>query len=134
MTASDITTAALSLVGTPFHPQGRLPGVGLDCIGVMVCTAILSGMKIKDRTSYPLRPNGELMQEMDARLIRVRGEMREGDVLVMSFGGEPHHVAMYISGNRIVHAYTGVRKCVVQEFTKQWQSAVRAVYRFPEVV
>ncbi len=133
MTPSDITAAALSLVGTRFHPQGRLPGVGLDCIGVMVCTAVLSGMQIKDRTVYPLRPNGELMQELDARLIRVRGEMQEGDVLVMSFGGEPHHVAMYISENRIVHAYTGVRKCVVQPFTGHWKSAVRAVYRFPEV-
>ena len=30
---------ARGYVGTPFHHAGRLPGVGLDCIGVPVCAA-----------------------------------------------------------------------------------------------
>lgn len=133
VTPALITSAALSLVGTPFHAQGRLPGVGLDCIGVVACVAKLCGLPVQDRVAYPLRPNGELRGELDARLIRVSGEAQEGNVLMMAFDSEPHHVAVLISGNRIVHAYASVRRCVVQDYTDHWRSKVRAVYSFPGV-
>jgi cell wall-associated NlpC family hydrolase len=133
MTPAQITAAALSMVDTPFHAQGRLPGVGLDCIGVMVCAALACGIPIKDRTDYPLRANGELKKELEARLTRVYGAPQEGDILMMRWTGEPHHVAIYISENRIVHAYVGVGKCVVQTYNDYWREKVRGVYRFPEV-
>lgn len=134
-TSAQITAAALSLVGTPFHAQGRLPGVGLDCIGVVVCVAQACGIVVQDRNDYPMSPNGELRGELDSRLTRVRGQPQEGDVLMMAFDAEPHHLALYISENRIVHAYAAnkVRKCVVQPYTDYWRSKVRAVYRFPGV-
>ena len=134
-TPDQITAAALALVGTPFHAQGRAPGVGLDCIGVAVCTALACGVSVQDRIDYPLKPNGELKGELEARLTRVRGEPQEGDLLMMSFDAEPHHVAIFISGFRIVHAYAAlrVRKVVVQDYTDYWRSKVRAVYRFPGV-
>jgi len=132
-TPADITAAALALVGTPFHAQGRLPGVGLDCIGVAVCVARACGIAVQDRIDYPLRPNGELQAELECRLTRVRGEPREGDLLMMAFDDAPHHVAIVVSESRIVHAYGQVRKVVVQDFTGHWRAKVRAVYRFPEV-
>lgn len=132
-TPAQITAVALSLVGTPFHPQGRLPGVGLDCIGVGICVAQACGIDVQDRTAYPMRPNGELQGELDGRLLRVRGEPQEGDLLMMAFDAEPHHIAIYISEGRIVHAYAAVRKCVVQPYTDYWRAKVRAVYRFPGV-
>ena len=132
-TPADITAAALVLVGTPFHAQGRAPGVGVDCIGVAVCVALACGIAVQDRAAYPLRPNGELQGELDSRLTRVRGEPQEGDVLMMAFADEPHHVAIMISDCRIVHAYASVRKVVVQDYTDYWRDKVRAVYRFPGV-
>jgi cell wall-associated NlpC family hydrolase len=132
-TPSEITAAALSMVGTPFHAQGRLPDVGLDCLGVVVCVARICGIPHQDRAAYPMRPNGELMPELDRQFTRVHGEPQESDVLLMAFEGEPHHVAIVISDNRIVHAYSTVRKCVVQTYTDYWRAKVRAVYRFPGV-
>lgn len=134
MKPSDVTNSALSMVGTPFHAQGRLPGVGLDCVGVLVCVARACGIAHKDRTAYPMRPDGTLTPELDRQLQRVHGKPQEGDVLLMSFDSEPHHVAIFISDNRIVHAYATVRKCVVQSYTKHWSDKVRAVYRFPGVI
>jgi len=128
-----MTAAALSLLGTPFHPQGRAPGAGLDCIGVIVCVARICGIPHTDRTDYPLRPNGELRGELESRLVRVRGEPQEGDVLLMSFDKEPHHVAMVVSGNCIVHAHLRARKTIVQSYTDYWRSVTRAAYRFPGV-
>jgi cell wall-associated NlpC family hydrolase len=133
MLRSEISAAALAMVGTKFHAQGRLPGVGLDCIGVVVCVARQLGIPHSDLTAYPMRPNGMLQPLLDAQLVRVRREPQEGDVLLMSFAGEPHHVAVMVDGRRIVHAYATVRKCVAQSYTDHWRSMVRAVYEFPGV-
>lgn len=133
MEPRDLSQAALALVGTPFHAQGRLAGVGLDCVGVIVCVARACGIPHRDVVAYPMQPNGTLIPELSHQLDRVSGEPREGDVLAMSFGGEPHHVALLVDGGRIVHAYNRVRRCVVQSYTDYWRSKVRAVYRFPGV-
>lgn len=133
MLRSEISAAAFAMVGTPFHPQARMPGVGLDCIGVVVCVARQLGIPHSDLTAYPMRPNGMLQPLLDAQLVRVKREPQEGDVLLMSFDGEPHHVAVMVDGNRIVHAYSTVRKCVVQSYTDHWRAKVRAVYEFPGV-
>jgi cell wall-associated NlpC family hydrolase len=133
MLRSEITAAALSMVGTPFHAQGRAPGIGLDCLGVVVCAAKALGIVHQDRAAYPMRPDGTLMPELDRQFTRVRGEPQEGDVLLMAFDGEPHHVAIMISEGRIVHAYSTVRKCVVQSYSDHWRAKVKAVYRFPGV-
>lgn len=133
-TPAEISAAALAMVGTPFHAQGRLPGVGLDCIGVVICIARALGLPHRDRKAYPMRPDGTLQADLDAQLVRVQGEPREGDILLMSFAAEPHHVAVVVDGGRIVHAYSTARKCVAQAFTDHWRGKVRAVYRFPGVV
>lgn len=133
MLRSEISRAALAMVGTPFHAQGRMPGVGLDCIGVVVCVARALGVSHSDLTAYPMRPNGMLAPLLDAQLVRVYRAPQEGDVLLMSFAGEPHHVAVMVDGVRIVHAYATVRKCVVQSYTDHWRAKVRAIYEFPGV-
>lgn len=139
-TPAEITAYALTLVGTPFHAQGRLPRVGLDCIGVAASIAKYFDMPHVDRLAYSLRPTGELMPALDAQFERVQGEPQEASLLLMAFDDEmrrittePHHVAILIGGNRIVHAYSTVRKCVVQDYTDHWRAKVRAAYRFPGV-
>lgn len=132
-TPAEITAAALSMVGTPFHAQGRAPGVGLDCIGVVACVARALGIPHTDRKAYSLRPTGELAPALAAQFDTVEGEPQEGDVLLMIFAGEPHHVAILVDGGRIVHAYAAARKCVVQTYTDHWRAKVRAIYRFPGV-
>ncbi|MEQ8767219.1 MAG: hypothetical protein RL885_25130 [Planctomycetota bacterium] len=39
--------AAETMVGTPYHHQGRVPGVGLDCVGLLLCAAQLVGAPIE---------------------------------------------------------------------------------------
>lgn len=134
MTPDDLINAARSYVDTPFHHGGRCPGVGLDCFGVVVCAAAACGLPFSDVAAYPLRPNGQLRITLDANLVRVP-EAVAGDVLMMSFAGEPHHVALFTgAAGTIIHAYTTVRKCVEQPMVKIWQKRVRGVYRFREFV
>lgn len=134
-TRAQLCEAALALVGTPFHAQGRVPGIGLDCVGVIVCAARACGITVNDRTNYPMLPDGTLQGELESRLIRVRGEPEAGDILMMSFGrAQPHHVAMLVDGGRIVHSHMKARKTVVQTFTDYWRGQTRATFRFKGVV
>ena len=131
MTAEDFIDAARSYVGSPFHHAGRLPGVGLDCIGVVVCAANACGFAHRDEAAYPLRSNGQLRINIDAQLVRVRDAMA-GDVLLMSLGDDEHHVALY-TGSTIIHAYAAVRRCVEQPMADIWWPKVRGIYRFREL-
>lgn len=131
MTPEDIIQAARQMVGTAFHHGGRLPGVGLDCIGVVVCAAKAAGLGHHDPIAYPLRPNGQLRIGLDSLLVRVPDAL-PGDILLMSFGGEPHHIAIY-AGETLIHAYASVRRCVEQPMVKAWWDLVRGIYRFKEL-
>lgn len=134
MKSGDLVAAALSMVGTPFHAQGRMPGEGLDCIGVVACAARICRIPHQDKPAYPLRPNGELQPALESQMVRISGRPSPGDVLLMTFaGGEPHHVAMYVGEQQIVHAYLTARQVVKQRYTKHWRDKVVAIYRFPGV-
>jgi cell wall-associated NlpC family hydrolase len=134
MKKEELVTAALTMVGTPFHAQGRMPGAGLDCIGVIACVARICDIPHQDKAVYPLRPNGELQPALEAQMMRVVGTPQPGDILLMAFDGiEPHHVAMYVGDNQIVHAYITARKVVKQQYTAHWRRLVVATYRFPGV-
>ena len=127
-----LVDVARTYVDTPFHHAGRLPGVGLDCIGVPVCAAIACGFDVEDVRAYPLRPNGMLQSIMESKLLRV-DTRREGDVLLMRFDQAlPHHLAL-LTGPTIIHAHIAARKCVEQDFTEWWADRVMAIYRFKEL-
>lgn len=129
-TPADLIAAARGFCGTPFHHAGRLPGVGLDCIGVIVCAAATCGLLHADEEAYPLRPNGQLRLSLDAQLVSVP-DAAAGDVLLMSFSGEPHHVALF-TGPTIIHAYITVKRCIEQPMAELWHKRTRGVYRFRE--
>lgn len=131
MTADDVIATARGFVGTPFHHGGRLPGVGMDCIGVIACAARALGAVHEDVTAYPLRPNGQLRREMDRQLVWVF-TAQAGDVLMMSFEDEPHHLALH-AGGTIIHAYAQARRVVEQPLTDYWTDKVRGIYRFKEL-
>lgn len=134
MRKSEIVAAALALVGTPFHAQGRMPGVGLDCIGTVGCVAVAVDFEFEDETAYPMTPTGELQPALEKYLVRVDGDFDVGNVLLMAWPGmPPHHVAIYIGNNEIVHAYNKAGKVVKQSYTKFWRAKTVAAYRFPGV-
>lgn len=134
MRKEDITAAALEMLGTPFHAQASLKGVGTDCIGVGKHIARKIGFPFKDIVDYSMRPTGELQPRLDSLLTRVYGEPQEGDILLMRWEKlDPHHIAIYMGNNQILHAYAQVRKVVMQTYTEEWKMKTVAVYRFPGV-
>ena len=60
MTREQIVSAARQLIGTPYLHQGRVPGHGVDCVGVGVCVAWACGIKPTtwNITGYRRIPDG----------------------------------------------------------------------------
>lgn len=107
-----ILSVARSYRGTRFQHQGRLPGIGLDCAGVLICVARAIGYVAPDFdvTGYARRPSGDLMLSWcDQYLDKVAEErMQPADVAVFKVTNDPQHVGILgdyrYGGLSIIHA------------------------------
>ena len=126
-----IIEAAKACEGTPFHHQGRAPGLGLDCIGLIVAALRAIGVAVDDRTDYRPRPDGvSLIAALEAHGARRVETIEAGDVLVFRYDQQPQHVALALSGERMVHAFAPAGKVVESEIGAYWKRRLVAVYRF----
>lgn len=90
-----------SLVGTAYHHQGRLPGVGLDCPGPLICAVRHFGIKPADFdvTGYSRLPDGVALQGFcDQHMVRIGYDDRlPGDVALVRFQqGHPQHLGILV--------------------------------------
>lgn len=119
---------------TPFRHQGRRPGVGLDCVGMLVCAFRAAGLRVPDRRGYGRQPDPAMMagglSEALVRHPRTR-PWQPADVLWMQFDA-PQHLALY-TGRSIIHAYAQVGRVVEHRVDPLWVSRVVSVWRHPEV-
>ena len=132
MTRNDVVNAARAQIGTPFRHQGRLPGIALDCAGLIVTVAKELGIEHVDVTGYGRRPTGELRRVMAAQQSIKQvpiSDMQAGDILVMRFAKEPQHLAI-CAGATIIHSYETVKKCCEHDLTPEWEKRITEVWRF----
>jgi len=130
MRRAEFALAARSFIGTPFHHQGRLPGVGLDCAGVVVCAAARCGLVIADSPGYGRIPSqGLLEQAVMDHCDRVGlHDIETGDIILFKFLREPQHLAVYDNG-MLIHAYSSVGKVIENALDATWRSRLVACYR-----
>ena len=131
MTADDILTAARSCLDTPFRHQGRIPGLALDCAGLIVAVAESVGADYIDRFGYGRNPaHGLLESVLHAQPFLERVfDRKPGDVLLMRFSGEPQHLAI-CAGDTIIHSYEAVGKVCEHRLASVWAARIVRVYRF----
>lgn len=103
---------ARSYIGTPFHHQARVPGVGLDCVGLVICVGRELGVfdPIFDVPGYSRYPDGVmLMRNLQMHLTQIEEtDMAPGDIVCVAFEKFPQHVGIvgdYLYGGlSIIHA------------------------------
>jgi len=123
--------AARACLGTPFHHQGRMPGVGLDCIGLVIVALRETGMDIRDRSDYGRRPDGtSLVAALEQHGATRVDEMKAGDILVFRYDRQPQHVALATSGDTMIHAFAPAGKVVETMIGDYWKRRLTAIYRF----
>ena len=136
MTREQILSAARELIGTPWAHQGRTPGVGIDCAGVVVHILALNGIRY-DVSGYSYEPNGELTLHADSCLTRIsKAAFQPADVLVFRIKKLPQHVAL-ATDKGILHSFNRgpgtLSKVVETGLTDQWRAHIVAAYKFPWV-
>lgn len=111
---------ARSYLDTPFRHQGRLPGVGIDCVGVFICLAREMRWVAEDFdiTGYRRVPDGHtLVHHLHDHFDEIPKEaMRPGDFLCVAFDKHPHHVGVVADyphgGLGMIHASSRSGKVV----------------------
>jgi cell wall-associated NlpC family hydrolase len=130
--SAQIVRLARDCLDTPFLHQARVPGVGLDCAGVLVHILQSLGLPCIDERGYPRLPyRGLIKSILDAQpaLSTInRDDMQAGDILLMRFRKEPQHVAVF-TGTGIVHSYSAIGRVVEHGLDELWKKRITAVYR-----
>jgi cell wall-associated NlpC family hydrolase len=109
---SQVIAEAREWIGTPFHHQARIKGVGVDCVGLVLGVAWELGIapRTLDEKGYPRVPDGvSLMRTMRGHAAEIdRADMQPGDVIVLSFDRDPQHLGILgdyrHGGLSIIHA------------------------------
>lgn len=129
-----LVSAARDYLDTPWHHQGRLKGVGVDCIGLLVCSARDAGFQVEDVTNYPAEIKGPwLISELEAQCDRLpkAGPYELGDVLAFLFLDAPWHVGLITNLEPlwIIHAYISTAKVVEVPLHESWQRRIHSAWR-----
>lgn len=100
-----VVAAARAAVGTPWIHQGRRPGIGLDCVGLLVLVAETLRMPCRDQQGYSPYPDGVLLVDAmleHLTLLDTIDDARHGDVVVFRIRKHPQHVAILADRSQAV--------------------------------
>lgn len=146
-----IVAEAREWIGTKFHHQGRVKGVGCDCIGMVLGALHNAGARSRkrddagnpipfttfDRRDYAPDPNSErLKHTLDEHLREIPlSAIRQGDVLLFKVIHLPQHVGIVADhpqgGLSLIHAYSPARQVVEEVLNDSWLTRVIGAYRVP---
>jgi len=139
--ADDVVRAARAWIGTPYHHQASLRGVGADCLGlVRGVWHDLYGRDAEAPTAYS-RDWGEasgretLIEAARRHLVEIEiDEARPGDVLIfrMRPGAIAKHAAIVATDVTMIHAMEGGPAAEVA-LLPWWRRRIAAAFRFPGV-
>ncbi len=133
--AAAILARARRLLGTPFRHQGRVPGRGLDCVGLALVVARELGLSAYDWTGYPRLPQPRLLFAHAVRAGFRRKPVERaagGDLLVMRFHDDPCHVAIATEGAcGVIHACARRGRVVEHRLDRRWRARIVDCFVFP---
>ena len=121
----DIIDQARSMIGTPWRHQGRQPGEGLDCIGLIVCVMRNLGVTITDNPTYGRAPiPSQFIEAVRAHVPEKPIVCKEpGDMLLIAPGKVLQHACIYLGNDMIIHAQDG--SVVSERRLDDWEYRIR---------
>lgn len=139
-TRKEFVNALRSQNGVRWQHQGRLPGVALDCAGLVVVAARMVGLEVQDQTTYDRRPDTAVLQgRISATGLKPvdRGSpFQVGDLLVVSYDNNPQHLAIITETEVgeppiIIHGSAKDHRVVEHYLPDNLRGRVSQVWRFP---
>lgn len=141
VTARAVIAEAERWIGTPYRHQGRMRGVGCDCIGLLlgIWRGLYGSVPEAPRNYAADWADGErgdsLLDACRRHFIeRPVAEMAPGDLLL--FRWRPHlparHAGIFTGQSRFIHAYERVG-VVASPLVPGWRRRIAAVFSFPSL-
>lgn len=104
--------AARSWIGTPFHDNASVKGVGVDCAQLVRAAALETGLREIEPTGeyspqFMLHRDAEILVTFIKRYaVEIEADRaREGDLVVYKIGRVFAHVAILTGPGTIIHAH-----------------------------
>jgi len=139
-----IVKATRRWIGTPYHDQASVRGVGCDCLGLLRGVwrefvgpeplGLTGPMPPYSRDWGEVGPVEVLAEAARVAMIELDvSQARTGDVILfrMRAGAIAKHCGIFSGGGRFIHAYerTGV---IEEHLTAAWQRRIAYAFRFPD--
>lgn len=133
-----IVTLAKTWVGTPYHHQASVRGVGCDCLGLIRgIWRELYGAEPEQTPSYSpswgdVSSDAPLLAAAQRNFIDTNGDMTPGNLLILYVKNarSPKHCAILSGPDTMIHAYSG--SGVVETSLGYWRNQIAGVFAFPE--
>lgn len=112
---SAIVAEARTWIGTPFHHEGEIKGIGVDCAMLVRRVFLDTGVRTDAPDPRPYSAFGHLHKHDERYVDYLAPRTREvsaplpGDIAVWRYGRAFSHAAIVSAWPRVVHAYAPVR-------------------------
>jgi len=140
VTRAQLIREARKWLGTPFQHQGRVRGLGVDCVGLILCVMRDLGLGdyLAAHKAYAAQPVGRLVLEAcRAHLAEKPASGRlPGDVLVFRVPVDPVHAAL-VTERGIIHAagtLDGRGQVSEVGLDRKWARRIEACFSIPGVI
>ena len=134
-----VIAAARAWLGTPYHHQASLLGVGCDCLGLLrgVWRNVV-GLEAPSLPPYSpdwgeVRAQEVLRDGCAGCMIPVEDAAQPGDVVLfrMRSWAIARHAGILVAPDRMVHGHS-VHGVLEQAITAAWWARAAFVFRFPD--
>lgn len=137
-----VVAQARTWLKTPYHHQGVLKHVGVDCIGLVRGVFLeLNGYDPKAFNMPPYSPFWAEANEGELLLTGCREHLVEqppgawevGDVLVfrVMHAKSAKHCGIVVGDDMMIHAWS--RQAVIETSIGYWRKAVAGIFKYPKV-
>jgi cell wall-associated NlpC family hydrolase len=124
-----VVAAARACVGTRFRLHGRTPGLGLDCVGVVLVAAAAVPLTLPALPAYRLLgPLPDIAAVLNGIGATHTSDAASGDILVIAPAPGQRHFGI-VTPSGLVHAHAGLGRVVEGPIDPAWQ--VVQAWRLP---
>lgn len=134
-TPAAIIACAREQLGVPFKHQGRLPGIALDCVGLVIVVFQKLGITIEDVQGYARSPHGGVLEAQalaQTNFVSIPiNAYREADVLLFRFYKATQHAAI-VTDHGIIHCCADPGRVVEHGLGDNWHKRITHAFRLKE--
>jgi NlpC/P60 family putative phage cell wall peptidase len=133
-----IAQEALTWVGTPYHNQARIKGVGVDCANLIAGIAENCGYKEVKLEPYSNQWHLHNSEEKMLNILTSYGctetrDLLPGTLITFQFGQVSGHIGIMVSETTFVHADYRVGKVTEVTLGGAWKQRLSGAFNFPEL-